>query len=72
MKYKNGSLTRGEQSILGLLKDFSPMKGTEIAAALGSNAQSVRVMIWKMRERGVIIYGELGPKSKGYSLAREQ
>jgi hypothetical protein len=69
MKYKPNTLTRGEQSIMALLKDFAPMTAPEIAAALGSNPKSIHVMVFNIREKGITIAGgEPGPRTKGYWL----
>ena len=71
MKYHN-DLTRGEQAIVDLLMRHSRMTGAQIADALESNEQSIRVMIYNIRRKGVpLANGGRGLSSKGYKLGAE-
>lgn len=71
MKYHN-DLTRGEQAIVDLLMRHPRMTGAQIADALESNEQSIRVMICNIRRKGVpLANGGYGLSSKGYKLGAE-
>jgi hypothetical protein len=68
VKYHN-DLTRGEQAIVDLLMRHPRMTGAQIAAALDSKEQSIRVMIYNIRKKGVnLANGGHGLNSKGYKL----
>lgn len=63
------TLTRGEQAIADLLVRKHRMTGPELARALDSTPASIKVMVCKMRKKGVSIKsGGPGMNSIGYRL----
>lgn len=63
------TLTRGEQAILDLLVRQSRMTGPQIANALHSTPASIKVMVCRMRKKGITIKsGGIGQSSIGYRL----
>lgn len=69
-KRQSDYLTRGERAIADLLlRRHRRMTGKDIARALDSTPDSIKVMVCNMRKKGVTITGGgVGQSSVGYRL----
>lgn len=71
MKLPDDALTRGEQAIIGLLTRHRRMTARQIADALDSKPESIKVMVMRLRGKGIeISSGGPGMNSIGYRLER--
>lgn len=68
-RHRGTAFTSGEQAILDALVRNPRMTGPQIARALHSTPQSIKVMVFNLRQKGVRIRsGGVGKHSKGYQL----
>lgn len=69
MRYRDDALTRGEQAIIDLLAKHRRMTAPQIALALDSTPNSIKVMVHRLRKKGIAIgTGGFGQNSIGYRL----
>lgn len=70
MKLRDDTLTRGEQAIVSLLSRHRRMTSRQLADALESTPNSIKVMVMNLRRKGIgISSGDPGTRM-GYKLER--
>lgn len=62
-------MTRGEQTVLDIIRSDGPLTCRQIADRIGSNRHSIKAMVWKIRKAGIDIRTRgVGPETWGYVL----
>jgi DNA-binding MarR family transcriptional regulator len=63
------TLTRGEQTVLDVIRDHGPLTCREVAERVGSTKASIKALVWKLRKAGHDIRTRgWGPDTWGYVL----